>query len=296
MYTSTYGQVLAANVDPIEKKPIYHFMPGHKSYSIALAGCNFRCDFCQNWQISQADERLLKQSARLPYTSPRQVVEKALQAQCQSISYTYTEPIVYWEYALDCMQLAGQAGLANVVVSNGYGSALAWQAANGLMQAANIDLKAFNADFYRQVCAGRLEVVLDSLRQLKAMGVWLEVTTLIVPGLNDSAEELHNLARFIADQLSPETPWHISAYHPNFKRNTQPTGVKQLMLAQAAGQAAGLKYIYLGNVTGLNGSDTLCPQCSKTLIQRRGFAITGNALHNTVCGSCGCQPAGVWHE
>ena len=290
----TYGRLLAASVDPIEKKPLFHFKPGHKSFSIALAGCNFSCDFCQNWQISQSTPDLLKQSAKQPFTSPSQVVEAALAKGCQSISYTYTEPIVFWEYALECMRAANVAGLDNVVVSNGFGSAAAWRASQGMLSAANIDLKAFNNDFYRKICNGRLQVVLDSLKQLKQQGVWLELTTLLIPGLNDDNGELAELAAFIAQELSPDTPWHISAYHPAYKRNTSSTSRETLLRAWQAGQQAGLRYIYLGNVPALHMENTICPACSYQVITRRGFTITSNQLEAGLCPKCRQPIAGVW--
>lgn len=294
LHSLNYGHILAANPDPIEKKPLFHFKPGHKSFSIALAGCNFSCDFCQNWQISQADPQALQQNAKKPIISPRQIIESAIYYNCQSISYTYTEPIIFWEYALDCMQLAKEAGLANVAVSNGFGSRDAWQAGKGLLQAANIDLKAFDQAFYQNVCKGRLEPVLDSLRQLKEQDVWLEVTTLIIPGLNDDPAQLRQLASFIANELSTDTPWHISAYHPAYQRNNQPTGQKELLLAFEEGQKAGLKHVYMGNLPALRGEDTLCPACKGHMVARNGFRVINNKLDGNKCSACGNTVAGIW--
>ncbi len=289
-----YGRLLAANADPIEKKPLFHFKPGGSSFSIAAAGCNFHCDFCQNWSISQTTSALLKENARLPLTAPAQVVAKALTIGCASISYTYTEPIVFWDYALDCMALAKDAGLDNIVVSNGFGSPTAWRAAQGLLDAANIDLKAFDNDFYTKICGGRLSVVLDSLRQLKKMGVWLEITTLLIPGLNDDPDQLRRLALFIANELSPDTPWHVSAYRPAYKRNNPATGYEHLLCASEAGRKAGLHFVYLGNAPGLKGENTVCPACQAVVVERRGFTVINKRLAGDTCTNCQQPVAGVW--
>jgi pyruvate formate lyase activating enzyme len=282
---------MAASPDPVEKKPLFHFKPGHRSFSIALAGCNFRCDFCQNWQISQASQQLLAQSAALPHTDPAQVVQQALHLKCESISYTYTEPIVFWEYALECMQLAKRKGLSNIVVSNGFGSAAAWQASQGLLDAANIDLKAFSHEFYEKICGAHLEKVLDSLRQLHAMGVWLEITTLQIPGEND---QLESLAEFMVNSLSPDVPWHISAYHPAYQRRSQPTAINQLQQTRQTGIKAGLNYVYIGNAPSAAGADTLCPQCGRRLIERRGYHVASNHLIEGGCPHCQRRIAGIW--
>jgi pyruvate formate lyase activating enzyme len=291
MYTLTYGQIMAASPDPVEKKPLFHFKPGHRSFSIALAGCNFNCDFCQNWRISQANQELLAQSAALEPTDPGQVIQQALHLKCQSISYTYTEPIVFWEYALECMKLAKGEGLSNIVVSNGFGSAAAWQASQGLLDAANIDLKAFSDEFYKKICGGRLEKVLDSLRQLHALGVWLEITTLRIPGEND---QLEALAEFMVNSLSPDVPWHISAYHPAYRRRSQATAISQLQQARQAGLKAGLNYVYIGNAPVESGADTACPQCGRRLIERRGYRVTNNNLIEGACPHCHRRIAGIW--
>ena len=268
-------------------------MPGSSTFSIALAGCNFSCDFCQNWQISQATHELMEQSSALPVIRPIHIVQRARRTRCQSISYTYTEPIVFWEYALDCMQLAKEAGLANIAISNGFGSEAAWRAAAGLLDAANIDLKAFDQTFYKNQCNASLPKVLDSLRQLKEMGVWLEVTTLLIPGLNDNAAQLEKLATFIARELGPEVPWHVSAYRPAYKQNAPATTVGQLQKASDIARQAGLRFVYMGNVP--HGADTACLSCGHTLIGRSHFQVLYNNIsENGQCPKCGAPAQGRW--
>jgi pyruvate formate lyase activating enzyme len=286
---------VAANSDPVEKKPLYHFQPGSSTFSIAAVGCNFRCDFCQNWQISQASDSLLAQNSRLPERAPAGIVSQALQSGCRSLAYTYTEPLVYWEYALECMALACQAGLANIAVSNGFGSEIAWRASEGLLQAANIDLKAFEPDFYRQHCGGRLEVVLDSLRQLQSQKVWLEITTLLIPGLNDDPGQLEKLASFISRELSVHTPWHISAYRPAYRQKAPATSAQTLLMASSIGRQAGLEFVYLGNAALPGAGSTACPNCGAVLLERAYFALLGNRLNPAGrCPHCGAEVAGVW--
>jgi pyruvate formate lyase activating enzyme len=295
LFSANYGRIVAANPDPVEKKPLYHFLPGSLSYSIAALGCNFSCDFCQNWQISQAGPHLPAQAGRLPRRSPGEIAASASAFACRSVSYTYTEPLVFWEYALECMQLAREAGLANIVVSNGFGSQLAWQASEGLLQGANIDLKAFDPAFYRNHCGGRLEVVLDTLRQLKSQGVWLEITTLIIPGLNDAPGDLEKLASFIADELSPHTPWHISAYRPAYRQTAPPTGPEALLKAWDLAGQAGLKFVYPGNLPLPRAGDTRCPECRLLLVERDRFTVRRNLLKKDgICPQCGAKTAGVW--
>jgi pyruvate formate lyase activating enzyme len=292
--SDNYGRIVAANSDPVEKKPLYHFQPGSLTFSLAAIGCNFHCDFCQNWQISQADAGLLTKSRHLPERPPAALVGQALQSGCRSLAYTYTEPVVFWEYALECMALAAQVGLSNIVVSNGFGSEAAWRAADGRLQAANIDLKAFDPDFYRR-CGGRLEVVLDSLRQLYSQKVWLEITTLLIPGLNDDPGQLERLASFISRELSVCVPWHISAYRPAYRQQAPATGAEILLKAAAIGRQAGLKFVYLGNSALPQAGNTLCPGCGQVLLERSYFAVLKNLLSpGGLCPECGQALAGVW--
>ena len=248
LYSLVYGQVAAEAADPIEKKPLYHFLPGSRTWSIATQGCNFSCKHCQNHNLSQLARRQEPMGRR---RSAQEVVAMARAAGCRSISYTYSEPTVFFEFAEDCALAAKEAGLANIFVSNGYMSKQAAERAAGTgkwLDAANIDIKAFSGKFYRDICGAKLAPVLETVQRLHKLGVWLEITTLIIPGLNDGAEELRGLAKFIAG-ISPDIPWHLSAFHPAYKLMDVPrTPVAALLRARDIGQSAGLRYVYLGNV------------------------------------------------
>jgi len=294
LYTHAYGEVIAANADPIEKKPLYHFLPGTRSFSIATMGCNFQCEFCQNWQISQSNKRSDSRSRgyELP---PEKIVQEAKSRGCESIAYTYTEPTIFFEYAYDTAQLAKPEGIANVFVTNGFMTREALETIQPYLDACNVDLKAFNKDFYKNVCHGRLQPVLDTIRNLKELGIWVEVTTLIVPGANDSEEELNGIAEFIAG-VDTNIPWHISRFHPDYKYDhVGPTPVSVMKTALELGKTAGLKYIYMGNVPG-ESLDTYCPGCDHLLI-RRGFSGGEVKLsEDGRCPKCGEQLAGVFRH
>jgi pyruvate formate lyase activating enzyme len=288
--TLVYGEVVAAHVDPIEKKPLYHFFPGSKALSVAAAGCNFRCGFCQNWQISQAPRRKGGGIAGEPFP-PEAVVRAALDQGCRSISYTYTEPTIFFEYAYDTARLAREAGLANNFVTNGYMTAEALETVRPYLDAANVDLKAFEDATYKKVCGARLGPVLESIRRMRELGIWVEVTTLVVPGLNDSDAELGGIARFVAS-VDPAVPWHISRFHPDFDyTEAPPTPLATLRRAGEIGRAAGLRHVYIGNVPG-ESEDTRCASCGAALIRRRGFAVVANALEGSRCPACGTVLAG----
>jgi pyruvate formate lyase activating enzyme len=290
LMTLVYGEVVAAHVDPIEKKPLYHFFPGSKALSVAAAGCNFRCGFCQNWQISQAPRRKGGGIAGEPFP-PEAVVRAALDQGCRSISYTYTEPTIFFEYAFDTARLARDAGLANNFVTNGYMTAEALETVRPYLDAANVDLKAFEDATYKKVCGARLGPVLESIRRMREFGIWVEVTTLVVPGLNDSDAELAGIARFIAS-VDPAVPWHISRFHPDFDyTEAPPTPLATLRRAGDIGRAAGLCHVYIGNVPG-ESEDTRCASCGAALIRRRGFAVVANALEGSRCPACGTVLAG----
>ena len=248
--TLVYAQVIAANVDPIEKKPLYHFLPGSMSFSIATKGCNFRCGFCQNWQISQVSGQ---DNAREVYKlMPERIVEEAKKNHCQSISYTYTEPTIFFEYAYDIAKVAKQAGLKNIFVTNGYMSREALETISPYLDAANIDLKSFREKFYVENCKGHLQPVLDSIKLAKKLGVWIEITTLIIPGYNDSVSELSDIAGFIAS-VGKDIPWHISRFHPDYHfLNQKLTPIETLKKAEDLGKKAGLDHVYLGNVKDVN--------------------------------------------
>ncbi|OGD37687.1 MAG: AmmeMemoRadiSam system radical SAM enzyme [Candidatus Aminicenantes bacterium RBG_19FT_COMBO_58_17] len=292
LVTRVYGEVIAAHIDPIEKKPLYHFLPGTTSFSIATIGCNFRCPFCQNWQISQAGKKDKGFGGGQPL-SPEEIVRAARTRGCRSISYTYTEPTIFFEYAYDTSKLAREAGLANVFVTNGYMTAEALRLIQPYLDAANVDLKAFQEETYKKVCGARLGPVLDSIRLMRELGIWVEVTTLVVPGMNDGNEELAAIARFIAS-VSPEIPWHISRFHPDYKYTQTPaTPIERLRKAAALAREAGLKFIYVGNVWG-ESEVTICPQCGKDLIRRSGFSVEENKIKGGKCSSCGSPIAGVF--
>lgn len=293
LFSLNYSQLAAANVDPVEKKPLYHFLPGSRSYSIACRGCNFKCEFCQNWQISQVNEAQTLGVSKVSLSS-RQVVEQAVNTGCLSIAYTYTEPTIYFEYAYDCCCLSRENGLKNVFVTNGYMSKQALEFIAPYLDAANVDLKAFNQDFYRQVCKAQLKPVCDNIILMKKLGIWVEVTTLIVPGLNDEDNQLRQLAKFIVS-VDKNIPWHISGYHPDYKFTKSPaTSLQILEKAYDLGKSAGLNYVYIGNVVSSRGQDTLCPNCAKSVIQRQGFTITNNQIKHNRCGFCDEAIAGIW--
>jgi len=243
LYTLVYGKIAASNIDPIEKKPLFHFLPGSSSYSISTVGCNFRCLFCQNYGISQSPRE--KHIIEGEDVEPKAVVEAALASGCQSISYTYTEPTIYFEYAQDIAILAKEKGLKNVFVSNGFMNPPVAEAAATFLHADNVDLKSFRDDYYRKICGGRLQPVLDTLKLLKKLGVWVEVTTLVIPGLNDSKEELTEIASFIKTGMSDDTPWHVSGFYPTYKMTDRPpTPPDSLIKAREIGLEIGLKYVY----------------------------------------------------
>ncbi|MBX6423717.1 AmmeMemoRadiSam system radical SAM enzyme [Thermosulfurimonas sp. F29] len=294
LYTLVYGEIIARHVDPIEKKPLFHFLPGTLSYSIATVGCNFQCDFCQNFEISQFPRHYGYVTGEK--VSPERVVEEARRSGSRSISYTYTEPTVYFEFALDCARLAEEAGLKNVFVSNGYMTPEALETIYPHLHAANIDLKSFREEFYRRHCRARLKPVLETLRHLKRQGVWLEVTTLIIPGENDDPEELRDIASFIKEDLGPETPWHVTRFYPTYRLLTRPpTPIETLHTAYAIGRKEGLKYVYTGNIPGDRGENTYCWSCEHLLIERYGFRILKNEItEEGTCPRCGARQDGHW--
>ncbi len=292
LYSLVYGQLISQAVDPIEKKPLFHFYPGSTAFSIATVGCNFRCIFCQNAEISQMPRDQGQITGR--DTPPALVVTAARARGCRSIAYTYTEPTVFFEYAYDVSVEARAAGLANVFVTNGYMTPEMLEAYHPYLDAANVDLKSFRDEFYRRLCGARLQPVLDSLKRMKTQGVWVEVTTLVVPGHNDDPGELRELAGFVAQELGPETPWHVSRFHPTYRlTDAPPTPAATLERAHAIGREAGLRYVYIGNLPGLRGEDTLCPGCGQTVIGRYGFTVTEWHVKDEACEFCGTRIDGA---
>ncbi|MCD6582723.1 MAG: AmmeMemoRadiSam system radical SAM enzyme [Desulfuromusa sp.] len=291
LYTLVYGRTITQNVDPIEKKPLYHFYPGSQAFSIGTPGCNMHCDWCQNWEISQMPrEQHFIAGHEL---SPADIVSAAKKTACRSIAYTYTEPTIFFEYSYDTARLAREAGIANVYVSNGYMSAEMLELFHPWLDAANIDLKTFRDETYRQYTGGKLQPVLDSLKKIHDYGIWLEVTTLVIPGVNDDPQELQEIAEFIATELGTDTPWHVSRFYPQYKMSkTPPTPPDTLYRAGEIGRAAGLKYVCLGNLD--EETDTCCPVCGKVLIRRSGFEISSNQVNNKgCCPDCGEMIAGI---
>ncbi|MFA6033385.1 MAG: AmmeMemoRadiSam system radical SAM enzyme [Myxococcota bacterium] len=289
-----HGLLVAMGDDPIEKKPLFHFKPGSHSFSIAAAGCNLRCAHCQNWRISQWP--VMNPGRTIPGDSvaAADVVSAALERGCSSISYTYTEPAMFVEYALEVMALARDSLLANVFVTNGYISKGCVSRVAPLLDAANVDLKSSSDDFYRHQCGGRVAPVKDTIAALHAAGVWVEVTTLIIPGLNDSDSDIRDVAGFIAG-VSIDIPWHVSAFHPDFRTTGIPrTPAASVKRAMDAGMEAGLRYIYGGNLAGEVGEDTACPSCATTLVHREGFSVLANRVTNGCCPVCGAAVAGRW--
>ena len=293
LFTLVYGMVVAENIDPIEKKPLFHFLPGSRSYSIATAGCNFMCLHCQNYDISQFPK---KHGGKIPgmARSPEAIVREAKANRCATISYTYTEPTIFLEFAQDTARLAQEQGIKNVFVSNGFMTAESAKALAEVIEGDNIDLKSFRDDFYRKVCKARLQPVLDTIERLKRAGVWIEVTTLIIPGHNDSVEELTEIAQFIKG-VGPEIPWHVSAFHPTYQMMDRPrTAAEILLKAREIGLTAGLRYVYTGNIPGQGGENTYCYSCGEVLIERLGFAIKGFILQDGKCPKCQTAIDGVW--
>ena len=294
LQTLVYGKLIARHIDPIEKKPLFHFLPGTLSYSIATVGCNFRCQFCQNADIAQmpADHSGMIMGDSC---SPSNAVTAAMQGGCKSISYTYTEPTVFFEFAYETAKLAADKGIRNVFVTNGYMTAEALEMINPYLDAANVDLKAFNNNYYKELCGARLKNVQATLTLMKSLGVFVEVTTLIVPGLNDDPAELKDMAAFIVQDLGPTTPWHISRFHPTYKlTDSPPTPVKTLMMAREIGLKSGLRYVYTGNVPGHAAESTFCYACGETVIERRGFQVGKLGMINGQCSKCSTKIDGVW--
>lgn len=291
LYSLVYGKLCAEHVDPIEKKPLFHVMPGSRSYSIATEGCNFHCRHCQNYSISQVERNA---SIRGREQTPQGVVQLAMENKCDSISYTYTEPTIFYEFAYDTARLAREAGLKNIFVTNGYISREALATIAPFLDAANIDLKGFSEGFYRDTVHARLSEVLDSIIAYRTEGIWLELTTLIIPGLNDADSELQGIAEFIVTNLGVDVPWHVTQFYPTHILTDRPrTPVETLRRAREIGIAAGLHYVYEGNVPGEGGENTYCPSCSALLIKRYGYVIEADRISNGTCPDCNAAIAGI---
>lgn len=338
LFTQVGNRIVAAEIDPIEKKPLFHFLPGSSTYSIATVGCNLRCRFCQNWAISQwpklqgsptgsqddggktspaagdhpedewcPDAEPSKAGWRRwemgRAVVPSEIVSLAQRAGCGSIAYTYTEPTIFYELALATARLASAAGLGNVFVTNGFISLDPLQEIASYLGAANIDLKSFRDSSYKKLCGARLEPILAAIREYKRLGVWIELTTLLIPGLNDEDDELRDIARFIATDLGADVPWHLSRFFPAYKpaykmERWQATPVHSLLRAREIGREEGLRYVYVGNLPqraqGEGAEDTICPDCETVLIRRRRFTVVENRLRTGHCPDCHRLVAGRW--
>ena len=285
-----YGRPAAMAEDPIEKKPLFHFMPGARTFSYATTGCNLSCSYCQNFNLSQTSDAVTATGG----VPPERMVEAARQENCRVIAHTYSEPTIYYEYAYDIASLAHGEGMKNVFVTNGFINAEPLEKVAPFLDGANVDLKSFSEESYRRYCNGRLQPVLETIERMHRLGIWVEVTTLLIPGLNDGPDELEQLAGFIAG-LSPSIPWHVSRFHPDYQMlDRPPTPVPSLEQAWEAGRAAGLQFIYVGNVRGHDTESTFCPHCRATVVARRGYSIIENRLAGVCCPDCGRVVAGAW--
>jgi pyruvate formate lyase activating enzyme len=293
LFSLNYGKVAATNLDPVEKKPLYHFQPGSMTYSFATMGCNLACTFCQNWSLSQPPRT--GSPIRGQDATPEELVAEAVRLGAASISYTYSEPTIFFELMQDTAVLAHEAGLKNIMVSNGFMSGECLDALGAEIDAVNVDLKCFTEEFYKDVSGARLAPVLDNLKQIKhELKWWLEVTTLLIPGKNDSADELDRLTAFLADEIGTDTPWHISRFHPDYRMtDAPPTSGYSLDTAYSMGKAKGLEYVYIGNMPGSNKQDTHCPGCGRELITRTGFSTHMQSIENGKCKACGQTIHGV---
>lgn len=289
LYSMVYGNPSSVCVDPIEKKPLYHFLPGSTSLSIGTFGCNLACKHCQNWTISRA-----KPPESFEELTPKALVEQAVDSGCKSISYTYNEPTIFFEYVLDAARLAKKKGIRNVIVTNGFISPEPLREWSKVIDAANVDLKAFNEKFYNEICSARLQPVLDALKILSKTNVWFEITSLIIPAKNDSFSEIKKMCEWIKDNLGVERPLHFTAFYPCYKMmDAPPTPPETLKRARKIALDIGLKFVYTGNILSDEGSHTYCPKCKQPVIQRSYFSIISNKLKNGKC-PCGERIAGVW--
>lgn len=289
--TLVYGYPCALNNDPIEKKPFFHVYPGSKAYSIATVGCNFVCKFCQNWDISQAGPDTI----RPPYRGPADIARAAKAAGSKTIAYTYSEPTIFAEYMIDCAKAGRDAGLGNVVVSNGFISEKPLKELCSLITAMKVDFKAFNPSFYETICAGRLQPVLDTLKRLRESGVWFEMVVLTIPTLNDDLDDVKRMGAWIVKELGTDVPLHFTRFHPDYQlRNLPPTPVETLTRCRSAAMAEGCRFVYTGNAPGEGGQNTFCPSCHAVVIDRYGFSSRDAGIKDGRCAQCGTSIPGVW--
>jgi len=292
-YSLVYGQSCAAHFDPIEKKPLFHYLPSTTAFSIAAVGCNFECKFCQNWKIAQYRPEQIESI----YLPPHEVVSLSKERGCPTIAYTYSEPVVFYEYMYDTSKLAKKEGIGSVMISNGYINEAPLIELCKELTGVKIDLKAFSEKFYKDYCSGELKPVLDTLKTLKRIGIWYEIVVLLIPTLNDGDQELTQMCQWIKSELGAEVPVHFSRFHPMYKIiNLPSTPVKTLENARNIAKRAGLHYVYIGNVPGHEGESTYCPGCGEVVIKRIGYSILKNAIKAGKCSNCGRTIPGVWEK
>jgi pyruvate formate lyase activating enzyme len=290
-YTLVYGQVASLNVDPIEKKPFFHFLPGSEAFSLATAGCNLHCKFCQNWEISQMRPEQVK-NINLP---PEALITACERYHCPVIAYTYTEPVVFFEYMYDCSILARKKGLKNVVVTAGFINPEPLADLIRVVEAIKVDLKSFNQSFYTDYVRGELKPVLETIKQIAQSKTWLEIVYLVIPSLNDNPQEIREMCRWLKNEIGPDYPLHFSRFHPMYLiKNLPPTPVSTLEALREVALTEGIHYVYVGNVPGHPGENTYCPNCGKLIIERYGYFIRKKELSRNKCRYCGQDIAGVW--
>lgn len=291
LYSMGYGKPCSVAIDPMEKKPLFHYLPGSRTFSIASAGCNLRCLFCQNWQISQCSP---EQTTNFDL-SPEQIVKLAKEKNCPVIAYTYSEPVNFYEFMLDTAMIARKNGIKNIMHSAGYINKEPLEKLLPFIDAVNIDLKGFSQDYYKNVCGADIESILQTLKTIKKHGTWLEITTLLVPGYNDSPDEIRKLCTWIKNNLGPDTPLHFSRFYPTYKLvHITSTPYQTLENAYKIAKECGLRYVYIGNVYDNPYEDTYCWKCGKIVIDRKGFEIIANNIRNGKCRYCGAKIAGIW--
>ncbi len=293
LVNTSYSEICALHIDPIEKKPFYHFYPGRLAFSLASAGCNLRCRYCQNWEISQATPAETQSETWLP----EKLVKTSHEREIPIVAFTYTEPVVSYEYLRDVATLSKKHGLHTALISAGYIQPTPLQELLPLLSAVKIDLKGFTENFYQKICGGKLEPVLRNLEIIKNSGCWLEIVYLVIPGMNDSDKEIGSMARWVAQNLGIDTPLHISRFYPNFQmKDFPPTPLKTIENACSIAQSEGVRYVYAGNITGHHNENTFCPICGKLLIQRYGYAVLQQNLQGNQCPQCQHTIAGIWND
>jgi len=289
--TVVYGFPCSIHIDPVEKKPMFHFLPGTRILSLATAGCNLHCLNCQNWTISQANP----EDTEAMFAPPEKLVEAAQKAGCPSLAYTYTDPIVYYEYTYDTARLAKEKGIRNVLVTAGYINAAPWKRLLKYIDGANIDLKFMSEELYRKICSGTLKPVQDALVIAKDSGVIVEVTNLVIPTLNDRPEQIRELSKWVRANLGADTPLHFSGFFPQYKmQHLPPTSLQTLETAREIAVSEGLEYVYVGNVSSKGGENTYCPGCKALLVERVWYTVRQNRISSGCCPGCGRKIYGVW--